>query len=732
MARVQLFQGGQIAREGITPARYRPADYGPSPLAEGLKELGRAGSEAAEKIDQVQDVQAKIEANRLSVEHTKLVSGIDKQVRETLGEGAHAAAEQGAQDLENGTADILSRASPRARLLLQSELTTRNVTATDSFMTHGFKEQASALETSSQAKIDNILELASREPDEDHARSLLAPIKEINATRAKFFGYDNAWQLKQDRASVSSFFKARALNMVVGRDGSAYAAIEYATKNRAFLTDEDYRTIVGGYNGAALEEMADNEQENAPLPSSTTATEQNEDGTVTRSLEPKSFFRSWMVPHEGAAYVIDSNGYGVKYGINAKANPGIDVKGLTEDGAYQIFKAKYWDASGADKLPPALAAIHADTYYMNSTKAKQFLRDSGGDPDKYMDLRENFLQGLVNGDQAKYGRYEKAWNNRNRDLRHFATRQGGNGTFVPFDPSSNVEDYRRKTMARTDIGAAYKHVLISRAEARAGDFRQNKSIIESEAAGKLAMAAAQLGDRFTSIKDLPQDAWAVASDTTKAQMIASAKTNKENKPLKPEVAAQIGFLRTFRPQSLADPKVLAMLGSKGVPQKMISELAQEGGRALGTISGAKADHVERSTLEALARPAFEARGIRLWDTQAKKGTAAYVAEQKEDAARSLQLMNYLEIESTAWALANPGKKADTKTMQSWIARAMVSTSATGHTFGTLSDEDVAKSYGQRNVDAVKAKLRSVGIDPSNENVADYLRRVWMRSPHIKP
>jgi hypothetical protein len=141
------------------------------------------------------------------------------------------------------------------------------------------------------------------------------------------------------------------------------------------------------------------------------------------SLDPREFFKAFVLPHEGGYAPHDGNGAPVKYGINQKANPGVDVKNLTPDKASDIFVDKYWNASGAENLPPALAAMHADTYYINPDRAQRILAASGGDPDKYMKLRENWLGSLAK--QPKYARFAKAWNNRNADLRQFADGLGG-------------------------------------------------------------------------------------------------------------------------------------------------------------------------------------------------------------------------------------------------------------------------------------------------------------------
>lgn len=158
----------------------------------------------------------------------------------------------------------------------------------------------------------------------------------------------------------------------------------------------------------------------APLPPASAATAP----ATGQSLDPIAFFKSFVLPHEGGLNPRDLNGSPTKYGINQAANPGVDVTKIGPDDAAKIFAEKYFATSGAAHLPPALAAVHADTAFINPKKAAQFLTQSGGDPGKYMDEREAWMTSLVKKypDAAKY---EQAWSNRNNDLRAVASKLGG-------------------------------------------------------------------------------------------------------------------------------------------------------------------------------------------------------------------------------------------------------------------------------------------------------------------
>ena len=138
---------------------------------------------------------------------------------------------------------------------------------------------------------------------------------------------------------------------------------------------------------------------------------------------------------EGGYNPRDANGVPVNFGINQAYHPGVDVSKLTKDQARDIYKRQYWDAIEADKLDPRLQHMAFDTAVISGpAKAKELLAASGGDPAKFMQLREQFEEGLVKSDPAKYGKYQQSWANRRADLR------GGNGQALAFRPEGQVPD----------------------------------------------------------------------------------------------------------------------------------------------------------------------------------------------------------------------------------------------------------------------------------------------------
>jgi hypothetical protein len=102
-----------------------------------------------------------------------------------------------------------------------------------------------------------------------------------------------------------------------------------------------------------------------------------------------SFTQNYLLPAEGGYVANDGNGAPANFGINQAANPDVNVKALTPADAAKIYHDRYWVPSGADKLPPGLGEVHADTAInMGLKPAQQLLTQSNGDVNHYLALRD--------------------------------------------------------------------------------------------------------------------------------------------------------------------------------------------------------------------------------------------------------------------------------------------------------------------------------------------------------
>lgn len=110
-----------------------------------------------------------------------------------------------------------------------------------------------------------------------------------------------------------------------------------------------------------------------------------------------------VLEREGG-YVNDpaDRGGETNYGISTKSHPGVDIKNLTPAAAAELYKTKYWDAIGADNLPPDLQSQAFDASVNQGVGAtKKMLAEANGDPAKFAELRRQRYIELAEKDPSQ-------------------------------------------------------------------------------------------------------------------------------------------------------------------------------------------------------------------------------------------------------------------------------------------------------------------------------------------
>jgi hypothetical protein len=101
-----------------------------------------------------------------------------------------------------------------------------------------------------------------------------------------------------------------------------------------------------------------------------------------------------------------------KYGISQKANPDVDVANLTREDAISIYKDRYWDSIGADKMDMATALVAFDASVNHGVgTAKRMVAESNGDVGAMLNWRLNFYDKIVDRDSSQ-SVFLAGWNNR--------------------------------------------------------------------------------------------------------------------------------------------------------------------------------------------------------------------------------------------------------------------------------------------------------------------------------
>jgi lysozyme family protein len=101
----------------------------------------------------------------------------------------------------------------------------------------------------------------------------------------------------------------------------------------------------------------------------------------------------FIAKHEGGITTNDGNQHAAGFGIDQAAHPEMDVTKLTAEQA-QAIRYETWRSIGGNdiaKQNPALAEVAYDTAIMSGPeRSQQFLKGAQGDPNKFMQERENF------------------------------------------------------------------------------------------------------------------------------------------------------------------------------------------------------------------------------------------------------------------------------------------------------------------------------------------------------
>jgi hypothetical protein len=100
-----------------------------------------------------------------------------------------------------------------------------------------------------------------------------------------------------------------------------------------------------------------------------------------------------------------------------------NFKNMTQDQAAQIYQTKYWAKSGAENLPANLQAPYFDAYVRSPALAKSALAQSGGDPQKFVQIASANFQKMASNPNSGTHVYAHAW--ANRDAKNMAIATGG-------------------------------------------------------------------------------------------------------------------------------------------------------------------------------------------------------------------------------------------------------------------------------------------------------------------
>lgn len=207
-----------------------------------------------------------------------------------------------------------------------------------------------------------------------------------------------------------------------GTDHTRIGTVVRGTVGKAIGRNEDADWIkveIAGLDGWIAEFLLDVEGDHGTLP--VIPTETGDEDNFLRAM-------LFTAPIEGgfSNHPDDPGGptnMGITWGTlrrwrlsHGRPAPTIeDLKALTVDERNAIYKAWYWDASGADDMPWPLSVVHFDLAVNGGVgRAKQALHEVGTDPNAYITWRENWHRRSKN-----FPVFGAGWLRRCRLLREF-------------------------------------------------------------------------------------------------------------------------------------------------------------------------------------------------------------------------------------------------------------------------------------------------------------------------
>ncbi len=125
---------------------------------------------------------------------------------------------------------------------------------------------------------------------------------------------------------------------------------------------------------------------------------------------------AFILRHEGG-YVNDLRDPGgeTKFGISKRAYPHLDIKGLTEAEAKEIYRKDYWDRAGCGALEWPLCLVHFDACVNMGLARATEIKAKASNWTDCLFLRIEFYSELV-GKRLQAGVYLRGWINRVLDL----------------------------------------------------------------------------------------------------------------------------------------------------------------------------------------------------------------------------------------------------------------------------------------------------------------------------
>lgn len=339
------------------------------------------------------------------------------------------------------------------------------------------------------------------------------------------------------------------------------------------------------------------------------------------------------------------------FGISSKAYPNLDVSKLTREQARDIYKRDYWDAIGADNLPPEIRDIAFDAAVNHGAgTARKMLEQSGGDPQRMLALRQK-LYGEIAAKDPSQRQFSKGWQNRLAGLSPVGT---ANAEAVPTDfqsslpmPSAGGERGAQDDVLDSIFGGDLPERAASEQKSGWGDFGRALAITGGDfakapfaaaenAAGQMSQAEGDTGVYATAAQNILGDVRRSISEWQKGffeQMTPEALdfAEREYTSLDPSKTMWQGGVKEFlKATALKGTLSLGPTIGPMITTALLSRIGvgaaastlygtQEGLMSAGLSAAQIADDIEQTPIEELRKvERFKALEAQLGEAEARR------------------------------------------------------------------------------------------------------------------
>lgn len=250
MARIQVYQGGNIQRDDPRVVPIRAPDFGPG-IGQGLERLGEAGSQIAETLDRTQqlhdEASAKEAANKVAQWYTAAAYTGPNALFAKEGKDALDTAPFITKGIDSEIADarktlksprqihIFDQAMAAQRLDWQTQIGHHVITET--------KNYASG-EASSRASLSGEMAGLSYLDDPQQGEAHIATMQDEIAELGKLRGWDSAKIIFKKLKATSGVYHDIGLQIARTGEQGPDLAREFVDKHSGSMTDEDRRSVI--------------------------------------------------------------------------------------------------------------------------------------------------------------------------------------------------------------------------------------------------------------------------------------------------------------------------------------------------------------------------------------------------------------------------------------------------------------------------------------------------------